>query len=94
MGTNLALFEAVKTQNAKLPPEHAAMTQEKWKAATILDPFVRSFSKNATAEFLKSKKDSVVCEGFLSDADGLKRWLSSARPPAGAPRARGNTRCR
>ncbi len=67
-----AIVEAVRTQNAKLPPEHTAMTQEKWKAATILDPFVRSFSKNAAAEFLKSKKDTAVSEGFLSDANGLK----------------------
>lgn len=67
-----AIVEVVKAQNAKLPPEHAAMTQEKWKAATILDPFVRSFSKNDAAQFLKSKKDPVISEGFLSDANGLK----------------------
>jgi hypothetical protein len=66
------IVNAVKAQNASLPAEYAAMTQEKWKAMSKLDPFVRSFDKNAAGEFLKSKKSDVVIRAFLSDAAGLK----------------------
>ncbi len=69
---SVVIVEAVNAQNAKLPPEYAAMTQEKWKAVSILDPFVRSFTKSVSAEFLKSKKGDGVTEVFLSDANGLK----------------------
>lgn len=63
---------AVKAQNASLPAEYAAMTQEKWKDLSKLDPLVRSFDKNAAGEFLKSKKSDVVIRSFLSDANGQK----------------------
>jgi hypothetical protein len=66
------LVKAVKTQNAALPADHAAMTQEKWKSLTILDPFVRTFSNNEAGAFLKGKKGGAVSEAFLSDAAGLK----------------------
>ncbi len=67
-----AIVNAVKAHNATLPADHAAMAQDKWQALTILDPFVRSFSKNAAGELLKSKKGDVVTEAFVSDAAGLK----------------------
>lgn len=63
---------AVKAQNASLPAEYAAMTQDKWKDLTKLDPFVRSFDKNAAGEFLKGKKSDTVIRSFLSDANGTK----------------------
>ena len=66
------VVEAVKTQNAKLPPELAALTQEKWRALTVLDPLVRGFSKNAAGQFLKSKRSPIISEAFLSDAAGCK----------------------
>jgi hypothetical protein len=66
------IVNAVKAQNASLPPELAAMTQEKWKDLSKLDPFVRAFDKNEAAAFLKSKKTEVVIRSFLSDAAGLK----------------------
>jgi len=71
-GSEPALVKAVKAQNAGLPPDYLAMTQEKWKAATILDPFVRSFSKNEAGSFLKSKKTEIISEAFVSDAAGVK----------------------
>ena len=71
-GKDPALVGAVKAQNATLPPELAAMTQDKWKAASVLDPVVRALTKNAVAEFLKKKKDDAVSEAFVSDANGLK----------------------
>lgn len=55
-----------------MPPEQAALNQEKWKALTVLDPLVRGFAKNPAGVFLKRKKDDLVTEGFASDAAGLK----------------------
>ena len=66
------LVTAVKAQNTPPPAEHAGMNQDKWKALTTLDPFVRSFSKNPAGEFLKTKKDDAVSEAFVSAADGNK----------------------
>lgn len=67
-----AIVEAVAASNAQLPAEHAAMTQEKWKSLSVLDPFVRSFSKNPAGEFLKSKKAEWTAEAFVCNAKGLK----------------------
>lgn len=67
-----SIVNAVKAQNAAPPAEHAAMNQDKWKALTILDPFVRSFSKNPAGEFLKTKKDEAVSEAFVSGVEGTK----------------------
>jgi hypothetical protein len=66
------IVEAVKTRNANPPAAYADMTQEKWKSLSVLAPEVRSFTKNPAAEFLKSKKDDVVSEAFLSGSDGTK----------------------
>jgi hypothetical protein len=66
------IVSAVKAQNANLPPECAAMTQDKWKDLSKMDPFVRSFDKNAAGQFLKGKKTDVIIRAFLSDAVGLK----------------------
>jgi hypothetical protein len=67
-----AIVATVAAHNAQLPADHAAMTQEKWKSLSVLDPLVRSFSKNTAGEFLKSKKADWTTEAFLSDAKGLK----------------------
>lgn len=66
------VVEAVRAHNATVPPEQAALTQEKWHALTVLDPLVRGFAKNPVGQFLKSHKDEVVSEAFVSDAAGLK----------------------
>ena len=50
------VIAAVKAHNAAAPADQAALTQDKWKSLTVLDPLVRSFSKNETGAFLKSKK--------------------------------------
>jgi len=47
------------------------MTQDKWKALSVLDPFVRAFAKNEAGEFLKTNKSEIVTEAFVSGADGL-----------------------
>lgn len=66
------LVAAVVAHNAQLPADCAAVTQEKWKALSLLDPFVRSFSKNEAGLMLKAKKGDWVTEAFLSDAKGIK----------------------
>jgi hypothetical protein len=66
------IVAAVKAHAAAVPAEQAALTQEKWKSLTVLDPLVRSFTKNEAGVFLKSKKTDWVTEAFVSDANGLK----------------------
>jgi len=66
------IVNAVKAQNASLPADYTAMTQDKWKDLSKMDPFVRSFDKNAAGEFLKGKKSDLIIRAFLSDAAGLK----------------------
>ncbi len=66
------LVAAVRAHNASLPADHAALNQDKWRALTVLDPLVRSFTKNAVGAFLKSKKSDLISEAFVSDAAGFK----------------------
>ena len=68
--TDPTIVAAVKEHNAN-PPDKA-MTNEKWSQLTVLDPFVRSFSKNPLGVYLKSKKTDVIAECFISGADGTK----------------------
>jgi len=72
MSTDPQVIAAVKAHNVNPPAESKAMTQEKWKALPVLDPFVRGLSKNALAEYLKSKRDESWSELFVSGADGTK----------------------
>ncbi len=67
-----AVLKALKAHNGGVSADQAAMNQDKWKSLTVLDPFVRSFSKNEAGEFLKAKKDESVSEAFLSGVDGTK----------------------
>jgi hypothetical protein len=88
-----AIVSAVKAYNAAPPAASAAITQDKWKTLPILDPFVRSFSKNPAGEFLKSKKADAVSEAFLSGADGNKvaflakttSWCHKGKPKHDEP---------
>jgi hypothetical protein len=63
---------AVKAYNTNPPAEAGAMTNEKWKQLTLLDPRVRSYSKNQVAQALKAKKDLSISEAFVSGSDGGK----------------------
>lgn len=88
-----AIVNAVKAQNASAPADYAAMTQDNWAGLTVLDPFVRGFSKNTAAEYLKSKKTDVVAEAFVSAADGRKvaflgkttNWSHKGKPKHDVP---------
>ncbi len=67
-----AVVAGVKALNAETPADYAAMTQEKWAQLSVLDPFVRTFTKNDAAAVLKAKKTPEVTEAFVSTADGRK----------------------
>lgn len=67
-----AIVAAVKAHNSSMPAEDKAMTNEKWSKLTVLDPYVRGFSKNPLGVYLKTKKDDQISECFVSGADGTK----------------------
>lgn len=66
------IVEAVKAYNANRPAEAKAMNAEKWKTLSVLDPFVRSHTKNSLGAYLKTKKDEQISECFVSGDDGTK----------------------
>jgi len=66
------VVNAVKAQNANPPADYLAMTQDKWKELSKLDPFVRSFDRNDAGALLKSRKTDAIIRAFLSDAEGRK----------------------
>jgi len=72
LSTDAKVVAAVKAANANPPAGAKDMTNAKWKTLTVLDPFVRSFSKNDLATYLKGKKDDSMSELFVSGADGTK----------------------
>ena len=72
LSTDAKVVAAVKEHNTAPPADVKAMTNDKWKALNILDPFVRGLSKNPLAEYLKTKKDASIAELFVSGADGGK----------------------
>ena len=87
------LVKAVQAHNSGVPTDYSAMTQDKWKSLTILDPFVRGFTRNETAAFLKGRKTEVISEAFMSGADGLKvaflakttNWSHKGKPKHDVP---------
>jgi hypothetical protein len=66
------IVAAVKAHNSNTPAEDKAMTNEKWSKLTVLDPYVRSFTRNPLGVYLKTKKDDQISECFVSGADGTK----------------------
>jgi hypothetical protein len=72
LGSDPKVVEAVKAYNAAPPPEATAMTNEKWKTLSVLDPFVRGYTRNPLMVHLKSQLDPAASEAFVSGADGGK----------------------
>jgi hypothetical protein len=67
------VISAVKSYNSTTPsPEAKDMTNDKWHALTLFDPFVRTIGKNSLSESLKTKRDDVIAKIFVSGADGGK----------------------
>lgn len=87
------VVDAVKAHNAALPPEQRELTQEKWSTLSVLDPLVRSFTKNPAGQFLKARKTDLITEAFVSDAAGLKvgflakptNWSHRGKPKHDVP---------
>jgi len=71
-GSDAKFVNAVKAYNSTPSPEAKAMTNEKWSTLSLLDPFVRSLTKNELGEHLKTLKSDIVSEIFVSGADGGK----------------------
>ena len=72
LAADAAIIKAVVAQNTALPAGYAEMTQDKWKALTVLDPFVRGFTKNNAGAVLKARKTAWMSEAFVNDAKGIK----------------------
>ncbi len=72
LSTDPAVVAAVKAYNAKPPVETRSMNNDHWKELTLLDPIVRSLTKNDLGQYLKSKQDDTISEAFVSGADGGK----------------------
>jgi hypothetical protein len=66
------MVAAVKAHNSGMSAEDKAMTNEKWSKLTVLDPYVRGFTRNPLGVFLKTKKNDQISECFVSGADGTK----------------------
>lgn len=89
------VVQSVKKANAIKSQEFAAMTQEKWKTLTVMDPFVKAFIKNPLGNFLKQKKAEDIAEIFVSAADGTKvaitgkttYWMHKGKPKHDEPMA-------
>jgi hypothetical protein len=88
-----AVVSAVKAMNADAPAANKAMTQEKWATSQPFDPFVLSFTTNPVGQFLKTKKNQVISEAFVSAADGTKvgflgktsSWSHKGKPKHDVP---------
>ena len=72
LGGDQFVVAAVKGYNAKPPAEGKGMTQPKWKGLSVLSNEVKFFTRNALAEYLKTKRTEAVAECFVSLADGTK----------------------
>jgi hypothetical protein len=70
--TDPVFVAAVKAHNNGLTAEDKAMTNAKWAELSLLDPYVRTFTKNPLGVYLKSKKTDEIAECFVSGADGTK----------------------
>ncbi len=70
--TDPNIVTAVKAANTNPPQEARDMTNERWGKLTVLDPVVRSFARNALAQYLKAKHDDQISECFVSGAGGTK----------------------
>ena len=75
-GIDAKVVAAVKAFNTNPPALAKEMTQEKWKALTLISPEIKTFTKHEVAVYLKAdvkaKKDESVSEMFISGANGTK----------------------
>jgi hypothetical protein len=72
LGNDPQVVAAVKAYNTNPPAAGRALTNEKWKELSILDPFVRSLSKGPVVDHLKGLVDPSINKLFVSGSDGGK----------------------
>ena len=70
--TDPVIVSAVRQANSSPPAEGKGMTNDQWSKLSVLDPTVRSFTRNALAQYLKSRRDDQISECFVSTAAGTK----------------------
>lgn len=66
------VVQAVVAQNRQLPPELAAMTQEKWEALPEKSSALLVFTTHPVVEFIRTQGAGRITEAFVSDAAGRK----------------------
>src|SRR4051812_10543513 len=66
MAADPKIVENVKSTNATPFADYKDMSQDAWKALSVLDPKVRFFSKTPAAEVLKAKKNDMITEAFVN----------------------------
>ncbi len=80
LSTDPEIVKAVKAYNSiPASADASAMTNEKWRSLSMLDPFVRATAKTPLSEYLKTKKkaDDTIAKVFVSGADGSKVGFDS-----------------
>lgn len=95
LSTDPKVVEAVKAYNTTPPPEAVGMTNEKWKALTVISAEVKAFAKNDLATYLKAKKTPEIAEVFVNGSDGGKvaflsktsSWTHKGKPKHDNPMA-------
>ena len=91
--TDNKIVDVVRNFNANPPVETKGMTQEKWANLNMLSPEVKAFSKNDLATYLRTIKDAMISEIFVSGADGTKaaflskttNWSHKGKPKHDVP---------
>lgn len=95
LGSDPQVAKLVREYNAAPLKELAGMTQEKWAALTVLSPEVKALSRNPLAEYLKTKRTSLLSELFVNAANGQKvaffgktsSWSHAGKPKHDIPMA-------
>lgn len=93
LSTDPTVVKAVKDYTATPAPELKGMTQEKWAKLSVLSPEIKALTKNSLAEYLKTKKTTIVAELFVSSANGEKvaffgktsSWSHKGKPKHDVP---------
>lgn len=69
LASEATVIAEVKAYNAK---PASSMTNDAWKALSVISPEVKELTKNTLGIFLKGKKTPDIAEIFVNGADGGK----------------------
>jgi hypothetical protein len=90
--TDATIVSETKAYNAAPP---SGMTNDKWKALTVISPEVKALTKSTLGVYLKGKKAVDIAEMFVNGADGGKvaliskttSWTHKGKPKHDLPMA-------